>query len=66
MYESRPWLRFYGDVPESIDYPEVTVYEALQRTVLRRPDAVACHGRSAASRSSSAWRWRFDTPFIGS
>ena len=37
----RPWLRFYGDVPESLEYPEVTLYEALMTSVRRTPDAVA-------------------------
>ena len=41
MYEKKPWLKFYGDIPETIDYPRVTMYEALMRTVARRPDAVA-------------------------
>jgi long-chain acyl-CoA synthetase len=38
---TRPWLRFYGRVPESLDYPEVTLYEALARTAARVPDAIA-------------------------
>jgi len=25
-------LKFYGDVPHSIDYPRVTMYEALLKT----------------------------------
>ena len=37
----KPWLKFYGDVPESIDYPRVTMYEALMQTVSRNPDVVA-------------------------
>jgi len=41
MYEKKPWLKFYGPVPESIDYPRVTLYEALMRTVARCPDDVA-------------------------
>jgi len=41
MYEKKPWLKFYGDIPESIDYPRVTMYEAVMRTVARCPDAVA-------------------------
>ena len=41
MYETKPWLKFYGDVPESLDYPKFTMYEALSRTVERFPDAVA-------------------------
>jgi len=41
MYESKPWLKFYGDVPPSLDYPPVTLAAALLRTVERVPDAVA-------------------------
>ena len=41
MYEQKPWLKFYGDIPEHIDYPRVTMYEALMQTVSRSPDAVA-------------------------
>ena len=41
MYEKKPWLKFYGDVPESIDYPRVTMYEALMQTVARCPNDIA-------------------------
>jgi long-chain acyl-CoA synthetase len=41
MAPERPWLRYYGDVPANLDYPEVTMAEALMRTVERCPDAVA-------------------------
>lgn len=41
MYEKKPWLKFYGEVPASIDYPRVTMYEALMQTVGRVPEAVA-------------------------
>ena len=41
MYEKKPWLKFYGDVPEHIDYPRVTMYEALMQTVARCPDNIA-------------------------
>jgi long-chain acyl-CoA synthetase len=37
----QPWLRFYGSVPASIDYPRVTLYEAVAATAQRMPDAVA-------------------------
>lgn len=37
----KPWLRFYGDLPESIDYPRMSLYQALMRTVARCPDAIA-------------------------
>ena len=41
MVENRPWLRFYGDVPRAIDYPRITMYQALMATVERVPRAVA-------------------------
>ncbi|MBW2193719.1 MAG: hypothetical protein JRF27_08035 [Deltaproteobacteria bacterium] len=41
MYNKKPWLKFYGNVPESIDYPSITLYEALMNTVERVPEAVA-------------------------
>jgi long-chain acyl-CoA synthetase len=41
MYETRPWLRFYGDVPPTIAYPEVTLYEALAATSRRVPASIA-------------------------
>jgi non-ribosomal peptide synthetase component E (peptide arylation enzyme) len=41
MNESRPWRRFYGSVPDSLDYPDITLYEALAATARRVPDAIA-------------------------
>ncbi len=41
MVPDKPWLRFYGDVPHTIDYPRVTMYEALMHTVARCPEALA-------------------------
>ena len=38
---TRPWLRFYARVPESLDYPEVTLYEAVAQAAARVPDAIA-------------------------
>jgi len=37
----RPWLRYYGAVPASIDYPRVTLYEAVAATARRSPNALA-------------------------
>jgi long-chain acyl-CoA synthetase len=37
----RPWLRYYGKVPASLDYPEVTLYEAVAATARRLPETVA-------------------------
>jgi long-chain acyl-CoA synthetase len=39
--EERPWLRFYGPVPASLEYPDRTLYGAVAETARRRPDAVA-------------------------
>ena len=41
MYEQKPWLKFYGNVPETIDYPRVTMYEALKQTARAKPEAIA-------------------------
>ena len=41
MYESKPWLAFYGDVPETLDYPRIGLYEALRRSCEAHPDAIA-------------------------
>ena len=37
----RPWLRFYGRVPASIDYPRITLFDALAATAARVPEAIA-------------------------
>jgi long-chain acyl-CoA synthetase len=39
--EERPWLRFYGSVPEGLEYPDRTLYEAVAETARRRTSAVA-------------------------
>lgn len=36
-----PWLRFYGRVPRRLEYPEVTLYEAIAATARRLPGAIA-------------------------
>jgi long-chain acyl-CoA synthetase len=41
MYEQKPWLKFYQHVPHSIDYPRVTMYEALKKTADQNPDSIA-------------------------
>ena len=39
--QARPWLRFYGDVPATLEYPAIRVDEAVARSAARAPDAVA-------------------------
>ncbi|HQZ15649.1 MAG TPA: AMP-binding protein [Vicinamibacteria bacterium] len=41
MTDPSPWLRFYGEVPKSIEYPAGTLYEAIAKTAARVPNAVA-------------------------
>ena len=41
MVKAKPWHKFYSGVPESIDYPQVTMYESVMRTVKRVPDKIA-------------------------
>jgi len=41
MYETKPWLKFYEDVPESIPYPRVSMFEALMLSVEKTPDSIA-------------------------
>ncbi|HOV64399.1 MAG TPA: class I adenylate-forming enzyme family protein [Spirochaetia bacterium] len=41
MYEKKPWVKFYGIVPESLSYERVTLYEAIERTARQYPDYTA-------------------------
>jgi long-chain acyl-CoA synthetase len=41
MHIEKPWLKFYEGIPESIDYPEVTMYEAVMETAKKFPEAIA-------------------------
>ena len=39
--DEKPWLAWYGDAPLSLDYPSLSLYETVMRTVRRAPDAPA-------------------------
>src|SRR5687768_1957461 len=39
--DDRPWLRFYGDVPATLDYPDAALHEVLRATARRTPGATA-------------------------
>jgi long-chain acyl-CoA synthetase len=39
--EPRPWLTAYGDVPETLEYPELGLYEALAAAGAQHLDATA-------------------------
>ena len=34
----KPWLKFYGDIPEFAEIPNLTLYEMLRETALKYPD----------------------------
>ncbi len=36
-----PWLRFYGDTPATIDYPDMTMYQLLAETAQKYPKYIA-------------------------
>ena len=38
MVQNAPWLKFYGDMPHSIDYPDLTMYEMVKQTAEKYPD----------------------------
>jgi long-chain acyl-CoA synthetase len=38
---AKPWLDHYGDVPATIEYPRITLYEAIARSARATPDAIA-------------------------
>ncbi len=39
--ETKPWLKFYNDVPPTIDYPQVSMYERFMQTVKKFPKSIA-------------------------
>lgn len=41
MDDPRPWLRHYGAVPQTLEYPETSLHGALAQAAARSPDAVA-------------------------
>ena len=42
MYEKKPWLKYYESyIPESIDYPKKTMYEAIYDASMKYPDRIA-------------------------
>lgn len=47
--EASPWLRSYGAVPKSLEYPAITLYEAVAKTAGRVPDEVAWEFEGATS-----------------
>ncbi len=40
-YLEKPWLKFYGHVPESVEYSRLTLYEKVKEAGTQYPNAVA-------------------------
>jgi long-chain acyl-CoA synthetase len=38
---NRPWLKFYGSVSYSLEYPQITLYDCLKQTSYKYPDSIA-------------------------
>ena len=36
-----PWLKFYGDVPHTLDYPKTTMFEEVEKLSKQYPDYIA-------------------------
>ncbi len=36
--KNAPWLKFYGNIPAHIDYPDLTMYEYIEKTANENPD----------------------------
>jgi len=41
MYEKKPWISHLGDIPETIPYPRMTMYQAVKRSADLYPDYIA-------------------------
>ena len=41
MEGKRPWLKHYGSVPESLEYPDTGLYERLLQSIEGSPEAIA-------------------------
>ncbi len=37
----KPWLKFYGDIPESLDYPEKSLFQVLKESAGKHKNAIA-------------------------
>ena len=41
LSQQAPWLKFYGSMPHSLDYPELTMYQLLAQTAEQYPSLCA-------------------------
>ncbi len=40
-FSNPPWRKFYGSVPHSVEYPQITLYERLKQSCDKYPDSIA-------------------------
>jgi long-chain acyl-CoA synthetase len=40
-FSNPPWLKFYGSVSNSVEYPQITLYECLKQSSNKYPDSIA-------------------------
>lgn len=50
-----PWLNVYGVVPPHLDYPDCTMYEAVERCAETYPNHIA-YGSWAGKPPTALWR----------
>lgn len=41
MFEKKPWLKYYGDVPHEVDFPRCSMYESVLNAAKEFPDEIA-------------------------
>lgn len=41
MHEQRPWLKHYGEIPATIDYPRSSLYDVLMQSVIQHSTHIA-------------------------
>jgi long-chain acyl-CoA synthetase len=40
-FSNPPWLKFYGSISCSLEYPQITLYECLKQSSIKYPDSIA-------------------------
>ena len=38
MYEKQPWLKFFGETPQSLDYPDLSMHELFRKNCAQCPE----------------------------
>jgi long-chain acyl-CoA synthetase len=41
MYETQPWLKYFADIPKSLQYPDLSMYGMLSKDCEQYPDGTA-------------------------